>query len=79
MLTKTDIEHEKLKRGSPFFRAALAPKNEEQQLLFTLKNLGKLPEGFDGQLFVPLLKHHNPKIRCLAVKNVGKLKDDSFF
>ena len=78
MLTKTDIEHEKLKRGSPFFRAALAPKNEEQQLLFTLKNLGKLPEGFDGQLFVPLLEHHNPKIRCLAVKNVGKLKDDHF-
>ncbi len=78
MLTRTDIEHEKLKDDSPFFRAALAPTNEEQQLLFTLKNLGKLPAGFDGQLFVPLLEHHNPKIRCLAIKNVGKLKDRRF-
>lgn len=78
MLTKADIEHEKLKQDSPFFRTALAPTNEEQHLLFTLKNLGKLPDGFDGQLFVPLLEHQNPKIRCLAVKNVGKLKDISF-
>jgi len=78
MLTKATIEHEKLKLNAPFFRAALAPTNEEQQLLSMLKNLGKLPEGFDGQLFVPLLNHHNPKIRCLAIKNVGKLKDERF-
>ena len=78
MLTKTDIEHEKLKRDSPFFKAALTPTNEEQQLLFTLKNIGKLPDDFDGKLFVPLLKHHNPKIRYLAIKNVGKLKDERF-
>ena len=78
MLTKATIEHEKLKLNTPFLRAALAPTNEEQQLLFTLKNLGKLPEGFDGQWFVPLLNHHNPKVRCLAVKNVGKLKDERF-
>ncbi len=78
MLTKATIEHEKLKLNAPFFRVALAPTNAEQQLLSTLKNLGKLPEGFDGQLFVPLLTHHNPKIRCLAIKNVGKLKDERF-
>jgi len=78
MLTKATIEHEKLKLNVPFFRAALAPTNEEQRLLSMLKNLGKLPEGFDGQLFVPLLNHHNPKIRCLAIKNVGKLKDERF-
>jgi len=78
MLTKATIEHEKLKLNAPFFRAALAPTNEEQQLLSMLKHLGKLPEGFDGQLFVPLLNHHNPKIRCLAIKNVGKLKDERF-
>lgn len=78
MLTKADIEHEKSQQDSQFFKVALAPKNEEQQLLFTLKNLGKLPDGFNGKLFVPLLKHRNPKIRCLAVKNVGKLKDESY-
>ncbi len=78
MITKTEITNEKLNPNSPFFSVVLAPTNEEQQLLFALKNLGKLPEGFDGELFVPLLEHHNPKIRCLAVKNVGKLKDERF-
>ena len=78
MLTKAHIELEKSKIDSPFFRAALSPINEEQHLLFTLKNLGKLPEGFDGQLIVPLLNHQNPKIRCLAIKNVGKLRDENF-
>ena len=77
MLTKANIEHEKSKAGSPFFRAALSPTNEEQHLLFTLKNLGKLPEWFEGQLLVPLLNHPNPKIRCLAIKNVGKLRDEN--
>ena len=78
MLTKAHIELEKSKTDSPFFRTALSPINEEQHLLFTLKNLGKLPEGFDGQLIVPLLNHQNPKIRCLAIKNVGKLRDENF-
>ncbi|MDE0482248.1 MAG: DNA methyltransferase [Candidatus Poribacteria bacterium] len=78
MITKIEIAREKLNPNSPFFSVVLAPTNEEQQLLFTLKNLGKLPDGFDGELFVPLLEHRNPKIRCLAVKNVGKLKDISF-
>lgn len=78
MITKTEIASEKLNPNSPFFSVVLAPTNEEQQLLFTLKNLGKLPDNFDGQLFVPLLEHQNPKIRSLAVENVGKLKDERF-
>lgn len=78
MLTKAEIELEKSNLNSSFFRTALAPTNEEQQLLFTLKNIGKLPQDFDGHLFIPLLKHSNPKIRCLAIKNVGKLKDVRF-
>ncbi len=78
MITKTEITNEKLNPNSPFFSVVLAPTNEEQQLLFALKNIGKLPEDFDGELFVPLLEHQNPKIRCLAVKNVGKLKNIRF-
>lgn len=78
MLTKTEIEHEKLKHGYPLIKKVLVPNNEEQHLLFTLKNLGRLPEGFDGQMFIPLLEHRNPKIRCLAIKNIGKLKDERF-
>ncbi len=78
MFTKFDIEREKLKQDTPFFKKVLTPNNEEQYLLSVLKNLGKLPAGFDGQLFVPLLEHQNPKIRCLAFKNLGKLKDEQY-
>ena len=78
MLNKASIEHEKLKAGSPFFKDVLAPTRDEATLLFLLDNLGKLPAGFNGELFVPLLTHANPKIRTLAVKNVGKLKNERF-
>ncbi len=77
MLTKADIEQEKLEPHSPFFRTALSPANEEQYLLFTLKNLGKLPDWFDRELLMPLISHSNPKIRCLAIKNMAKLKDEN--
>ena len=45
MLTKTNIEHEKLRVDSPFFKDALAPTRDESTLLFLLNNLGKLPAG----------------------------------
>ena len=78
MLTKANIEQEKLKPGSSFFKGALAPTRDEATLLSLLDNLGKLPAGFNGELFLPLLMHTNPKIRTLAAKNVGKLKDEKF-
>ena len=78
MFTKPQIDAEKLNPDSLFFKNALAPTREESTLLFLLDNLGKLPTGFSGELFVPLLTHANPKIRTLAVKNVGKLKDERF-
>ena len=78
MLTKTNIEHEKSNPGSLFFKNALAPSCDESALLSLLDNLGKLPAGFNGELFIPLLMHTNPKIRMLAAKNVGKLKDEKF-
>lgn len=78
MLTKASIEGEKSKPGSSFFEEVLAPTCDEGALLSVLENLGKLPAGFNGALFVPLLRHKNPKIRMLAAKNVGKLKDEKF-
>ena len=78
MLTKANIEHEKLNPDSLFFKDALAPTRDETALLSLLDNLGKLPAGFDGELFIPLLTHKNPKIRMLAAKNVGKLKNEKF-
>ena len=78
MLTKANIEHAKLNPDSLFFKDALAPTREEAALLSMLDNLGKLPAGFNGDLFIPLLTHANSKIRMLAAKNVGKLKDEKF-
>lgn len=78
MITKSEIDTEKLRANAPFFARVLAANTPEQTLLFTLENLGRLPRGFDGEVFLPLFAHPNPKIRCLAVKNVGKLKDEAF-
>ena len=78
MFTKTQIDAEKSNPGSPFFKNILTLTRDEPTLLSLLDNLGKLPTGFDGELFVPLLTHANPKIRMLAAKNVGKLKDEKF-
>ena len=78
MFAKTQIEAEKLNPNSPFFKNALVPTRDQASLLSLLDNLGKLPAEFNGELLVPLLTHANPKIRMLAVKNVGKLKDEKF-
>lgn len=78
MPIRSEIEQAKLNPSSRFFPDVLAATNDEPTLLFTLENLGKLPSNFDGALLLPLLNHSNPKIRNLAVKNVGKLQDESF-
>ncbi len=78
MFAKTQIDAEKSNPDSSLFKNALAPTCDEPTLLFLLDNLGKLPAGFNGELFIPLLTHANPKIRTRAVKNVGKLKDTRF-
>lgn len=78
MFAKTQIDAEKSNPDSLFFKNALASTCDEPTLLSLLDNLGKLPAGFNGELFIPLLTHTNPKIRTLAAKNVGKLKNSKF-
>ena len=78
MFTKAQIDSEKLNPNSTFFKEALAPTHEASKLLYLLDNLGKLPAGFNGNVFIPLLSHVNAKVRMLAVKNIGKLKDECF-
>ena len=78
MFTKAQIDSEKLNLNSKFFKEALAPTHEAAKLLHLLDNLGKLPKGFNGKVFIPLLSHADAKIRMLAVKNIGKLKDECF-
>ena len=78
MFVKSQIDLEKLNPDSEFFKVALAPTQEASKILYLLDNLGKLPTGFNGDVFIPLLSHSNTKIRRLAVKNLGKLKDECF-
>ena len=79
MLTKELIETKKIEGDALFFSRTLAPTNDEQTLSIALENLGRLPHDFNGSLLVQLLQHPNPKIRLLAVKNLGKLNDPSWF
>ena len=78
MYAKDHIDSEKLNPESTFFKEALAPTHDASKLLCLLDNLGRLPTGFNGEVFIPLLSHPKPKVRKLAVKNVGKLKDERF-
>ena len=78
MLTKSQIDSAKLNPDSTLFEEVLAPNQENTNLLFVLDNLGRLPTNFNGELFIPLLSHPNPKVRLLAVKNIGKLKNEQY-
>ena len=59
---------------SRFDSATLRPENNPKHILTVLESLGRLPPTFDGNLFLPLLQHHNEDIRRLTVKNLGKLE-----
>ena len=43
-----------------------------------LKKIGRLPGDFNGDLFIPFIKHKNHNIRLLTVKNIGKLSDEKY-
>lgn len=78
MVTKEWIQEQKSALHNTSFQKVLSPTNDERMLHFVLENIGKLPKGFDGNLFLPLLKHKSSDIRLLSVKNLGKMKDESF-
>ena len=78
MFAKSQIDLEKLNPDSTFSRKLSHQLMKPQSCCILLDNLGRLPTGFNGDVFRPLLSHPNAKIRRLAVKNVGKLKDECF-
>lgn len=65
MMIKTEIEK------------TLNPTRENRDLISALRDLGKLPHDFPPNSLVRLLQHSNTKIRLLAIKNIGKLKNSS--
>lgn len=77
MLLRAQIEQAKTAADKNFFRSILQPSQDERTLLHVLEMLGRLPEGFDGSLFIPLLTHASDNVRLAAIKNLGKVKDES--
>jgi DNA modification methylase len=52
--------------------------SDNRSILYFLNNLGFLPKDFNGDLLTPYLQNNNSKIRYLAVKNIGKIKNKKY-
>jgi DNA modification methylase len=66
---------ENLKQNDPgaltdILRNGLGAKD----ILLILENLGHLPEGFNGDVFMDFITHENDQIRFWAIKNLGKIR-----
>jgi len=68
-----------LKKDPRKLKEFLSSNRSTRELLAVLKRLGKLEKGFDKNVLINLLGHHNSKVRLWAIKNLGKLKDVSLF
>ncbi len=51
---------------------------ENKELLFILENLGALPNDFNAETLIPLIRHPNSDIRFWAVKNIGKISKPEY-
>lgn len=76
MVTEQQIDDAISTNNSDFFRGVLSSSCDTKTLLFVLDNLGRLPASFDTDVFIPLVRHSNPDVRLLAVKNLGKVKNE---
>ena len=65
---------EELKKNHKKMSSFISTENSKK-LSYLLCKLGKLPDKFNKSSLVFLLNHEDKKIRCLAVKNLGKLND----
>ncbi|MCZ2127015.1 MAG: HEAT repeat domain-containing protein [Anaerolineales bacterium] len=75
MITKDELNRLKQENLSELYKL-LNGSQENREVLFVLENLGSLPNGFDGDVFVPFTRHPNDDIRFWAVKNIGKVADE---
>jgi hypothetical protein len=77
MLTKELITELKNK-GNGDLGYLIDKQKDSGSIVFILENLGYLPKNFNGEFLLPLLKHEHPRVRLLAVKNIGKLGSEKF-
>ena len=51
---------------------------DKNEILPLLKKIGKIPSDFNGSCFLEFLNSDNDDIRLLAVKNIGKIKNEEY-
>lgn len=77
MITKTQLSEYKENDVEAIYQH-LRTCSSPVETRFILENLGRLPQGFAGDIFVPYLTDDNRDTRFWAVKNLGKLEDARF-
>ncbi|TLD41045.1 MAG: putative TYPE II DNA MODIFICATION ENZYME (METHYLTRANSFERASE) [Candidatus Jettenia ecosi] len=77
MISKEYIRELKHKGNGAIIRFVNGTK-ENNTILYFLENLGYLPKDFDGSWLLNFLNNKNNQIRFWAVKNLGKLSDESY-
>jgi len=77
MITKTQLSEYKEHNLEEIYQH-LRACSTSVEARFILENLGRLPQNFDGDVFVPYLTDDNRDTRFWAVKNLGKLEDARF-
>ncbi|MFX0182654.1 MAG: DNA methyltransferase [Candidatus Hodarchaeota archaeon] len=76
-LNRNRIRKEVADKNSDFFMN-IFQKLPEKEIISVLENIGKLPEEFPYLIFEFLLKkYQNDKIRYLAIKNLGKTRNQN--
>ncbi len=76
MLTKKYISEIK-SQGNGAMQTLVKSNNDDKSILFILENLGYLPDNFDDSWVQKLLLSDNNKICLSAIKNIGKVKNNS--
>ena len=77
MLTKTEVRDFKAQDIESLYDS-LASCESPLEARSILQNLGRLPDGFRGDVLLPYLDVANKDTRYWAVKNLGKLEDVGF-
>ncbi len=74
MITKTELSTLKENNLDAIYRH-LRTCSSSVEARFVMENLGRLPENFSGDVFIPYVADKNRDTRFWAVKNLGKLED----
>jgi DNA modification methylase len=77
MVAKDKLQISKL-NGTGIRALILENRNNISFVTGILEHIGHLPSDFDGECLGELLNSDSSTIRYLAVKNIGKLKNDAF-